>query len=207
MSVNSPIKNQHLAKSDIDLQGLFCQCFEQQFNTCLRGNATEPLYSPSSAKQAQHVIFYRDDYFSSALHEIAHWCIAGDKRRLQTDYGYWYAPDGRSAQQQKTFALAEQKPQALEWAFSIACNIPFRVSIDNLVAQGTGVEDVRLKQREQEEQFTLAVNTQLKQYIERGFPPRAQLFLSRLQTFYSTKSFCVNDKRLIIAPLSAGSII
>ncbi|GAB54710.1 conserved hypothetical protein [Glaciecola punicea ACAM 611] len=207
MSANLPIKNQHLAKSDIDLQSLFCQCFEQQFNTRLRGNAIEPLYSPSSAKQAQHVIFYRDDYFSSALHEIAHWCIAGDKRRLQTDYGYWYAPDGRSAQQQKTFALAEQKPQALEWAFSIACNIPFRVSIDNLAAQDTGLEDVLVKLRAQEEQFTLAVNTQLKLYIERGFPTRAQLFLSRLHTFYSTQSFFANDERLIMMPLSADSTI
>ncbi|GAM69307.1 transporting ATPase [Vibrio sp. JCM 19236] len=26
------------------------------------------------------------------MHEIAHWCVAGPKRRLLEDFGYWYEP-------------------------------------------------------------------------------------------------------------------
>jgi elongation factor P hydroxylase len=48
------------------------------------------------------------------------------------DYGYWYAPDGRSAEQQELFEQSEVKPQALEWMFSVACGQVFRLSTDNL---------------------------------------------------------------------------
>jgi elongation factor P hydroxylase len=35
-------------------------------------------------------------------HSIA-WSIAGEKRRLLPDLGYWYAPDGRTQEQQSLF--------------------------------------------------------------------------------------------------------
>src|SRR5690606_31386666 len=72
------------------------------------------------------------DYFRSALHEVAHWCVAGAERRTREDYGYWYAPDGRDATQQANFLHVEVMPQALELLFCAACGHDFRVSLDNL---------------------------------------------------------------------------
>ncbi len=53
-------------------------------------------------------------FYASALHEIAHWCIAGENRCQQVDYGYWYEPNGRSEERQFEFEKVEVKPQALE---------------------------------------------------------------------------------------------
>lgn len=44
----------------------------------------------------------------------------GEKRRQLVDFGYWYAPDGRSAEQQELFQAVEVKPQAMEWILSPA---------------------------------------------------------------------------------------
>lgn len=68
------------------------------------------------------------------MHELSHWCIAGKKRRQLPDYGYWYAPDGRNAAQQRAFEQLEIKPQALECLFTLACKRHFQVSQDNLFA-------------------------------------------------------------------------
>ena len=51
------------------------------------------------------------------------------------DFGYWYAPDGRSAAQQQAFERVEIKPQALECLFTLACGRTFQVSQDNLFAE------------------------------------------------------------------------
>ena len=105
------------------------------------GGGEEPLYLPSSdPDRAPHRIVYREDYFASALHEVAHWCLAGVARRDREDYGYWYAPDGRDAQAQVEFERVEARPQALEWIFSDACGFPFELSADNLAA-GLGPSD------------------------------------------------------------------
>jgi len=170
---------------DKDLQSIFSACFSTRYNTLLVGDASEPLYSPATTFANMHTIFYRYDYFSSALHEVAHWCIAGKQRRQQTDYGYWYAPDGRSAQQQHEFEAVEAKPQALEWAFSMACGIDFSVSIDNLDAL-ENIDQTMLF--EQQKRFTNAVKKQLNHYMENGFPPRAKAFLTMLNDFYNTPS-------------------
>ena len=111
-----------------DLEQLFAETFADQYDTVLCGGAAEPVYVPGSP----HRIFYTRDYFRSALHEVAHWCVAGEARRRQPDYGYWYAPDGRDAAQQRLFEQVEVKPQALEQLFCDACGHPFRVSLDNL---------------------------------------------------------------------------
>jgi elongation factor P hydroxylase len=197
MSVNTPLDNpnQDTPKSDHDLQRLFGMCFYDTFNTRLQGDAPEPLFIPASVEKKSNTIFYRHDYFSSALHEIAHWCIAGDKRRQQIDYGYWYAPDGRTSQQQIDFERFECKPQALERAFSMACNIPFRVSVDNLSAQDNHDEDALASQLSN---FAQAVNTQLMRYLEHGFPERAGIFLTSLHGFYATLPLSLEDKRLAI---------
>ncbi|MDH0030773.1 MULTISPECIES: elongation factor P hydroxylase [unclassified Acinetobacter] len=91
----------------------------------------EPEYFPATAEQPARIQFAHG-FFNSALHEISHWSISGEKRRLLPDLGYWYAPDGRSAEQQALFEQVEIKPQAIEWLFATAFGRKFRVSLDNL---------------------------------------------------------------------------
>jgi len=93
--------------------------------------ADEPFYRAAQGDNPA-AILSREDFISSALHEIAHWCVAGDARRQMDDYGYWYEPDGRTPEQQAEFEKVEIKPQAIEWAFSIACCHDFHFSADNL---------------------------------------------------------------------------
>ena len=42
------------------------------------------------------------------------------------DYGYWYAPDGRNAEQQSAFYSVEVKPQAIEALFCEALDLTLR---------------------------------------------------------------------------------
>ena len=114
------------------LMALFDQTFLGRFNTRLVRGGDEPVYLPANEHTPYHQIVFAHGYFSSALHEIAHWCIAGEQRRLLEDYGYWYCPDGRDATQQREFEQVEVKPQAIEWAMTIAANRRFQVSTDNL---------------------------------------------------------------------------
>jgi elongation factor P hydroxylase len=111
---------------------LFNKMFQQTYNTQLIGGGSEPEYIPAADRFSYHRIIYTQDYSASALHEIAHWCIAGEQRRLQHDYGYWYIPDGRNQRQQTEFEWVESKSQALEWIFAKACKHQFMVSVDNL---------------------------------------------------------------------------
>ena len=140
--------------------------FNDQFggsdNTLLVGGAKEPLYSPAGSGQPHNIIYFTLDYVSSALHEISHWCIAGEARRERVDYGYWYAPDGRSAEQQVAFEKVEVKPQAVEWLLSNACGVKFRVSADNLDT-GIGASD----------EFKRAIVSQALAYCRGGLPPNA----------------------------------
>ncbi len=97
----------------------------------LRGG-DEPLYVPANAQQRQSYIYYARDLAQSCLHEAAHWLYAGSERRLLTDYGYWYEPDGRDEQAQRSFEQHEIAVQAREWILSKASCVPFRMSADNL---------------------------------------------------------------------------
>lgn len=159
-----------------DLIRLFDDCFFAPFNTRLIRGEDEPIYLPADATCDYHRVVFAHGFYASALHEIAHWCIAGAARRLQVDYGYWYCPDGRNAQQQKAFEQVEVKPQAIEWAFSLAAGFSFRVSTDNL----NGVEPDR-------HAFQAAVEGQLQHYQQSGFPPRAQRFIHQLEQFYAAR--------------------
>ena len=116
------------------LVDLFDALFYTSHHTRLIAGADEPVYLPAQKGSGSeyHRLCFREDYFSSALHEIAHWCLAGQHRRQLEDFGYWYQPDGRNAEQQQRFEAAEIKPQALEWMFSVACGQPFQLSVDNL---------------------------------------------------------------------------
>ncbi len=146
----------------------FDDCFLETFNTRLVGGAEEPLYLPST-KTLPARIFFRSDYVSSALHEISHWCIAGEKRRDQEDYGYWYETDTRDEASQLEFEKVEIKPQALECILHWSLGLNFRVSIDNLALVD-----------HDDRHFTLAVNQQIADYLESGLPPRGEMFAKYL---------------------------
>ena len=141
------------------LDTLFRRCFGEQFNTVLVGGKDEPFYRAACGTDAAE-IHYRHDYFRSALHEVAHWCVAGQARRQQDDYGYWYAPDGRNAEQQKAFEQVEVLPQAWELLFCAACGHPFRVSMDNLDNMPTDIAGF--------EEAVLAQAKQLTRTVPRG---------------------------------------
>lgn len=162
-----------------DLEAVFNGAFAESFGTLLIGGAEEPLYRPAGDDESHHQLFYREDYFSSALHEIAHWCIAGAQRRKQLDFGYWYNPDGRTREQQRSFEQVEVKPQALEWIFSTAAGVYFNVSADNL-----STDDDQAAGPSQ--QFLLAVERQAVAYCAGGLPPRAEIFIHALQRYYRT---------------------
>lgn len=160
----------HEAKA---VEALFNQVFYTSYQTYLVGGASEPLYKPASNEQQNNYIYYREDFFASALHEIAHWCIAGAKRRQQIDFGYWYVDDGRDAIEQKAFEAAEVKPQALELLFSLAAKYPFQVSADNLDGSSQAIDD-----------FKQAVFNQAKYYAKNGLPKRATFFYSALSMHF-----------------------
>ena len=108
-------------------------------------------------------------FYASALHEIAHWLVAGSQRRLSEDYGYWYCPDGRDATQQAEFESVEVKPQAIEWALSVAAGFDFNVSVDNL----NGEQTCRFA-------FQSRVHAKLLELLQNGFNPRTTLLLKAL---------------------------
>ncbi len=160
------------------LERVFNACFSFTYNTRLCGGADEPLYLPAAAAGDYHLLYYRQDYFASALHEVSHWCIAGMQRRAQLDFGYWYAPEGRSVAQQLAFEAVERKPQALEWYFSRACGYRFRVSADNLELANSGAHDVAA--------FERAVLEQALAWQRQGLPERAALFYRALCREFGT---------------------
>lgn len=160
-----------------DLIVLFNDTFTETENTVLLKGDQEPIYIPAKNLQPHHQIVFAHGYFASALHEIAHWCIAGKQRRLLEDYGYWYSPDGRDVKQQAEFEKMEVKPQAIEWAFSCVSGKPFAVSTDNLNGAAGDTQG-----------FQNAVKYQALFYLKHGFPPRAAEFMDVLQKFYQTKN-------------------
>ena len=142
---------------------VFDRVFRTTDDTILCGGATEPFYEPGSPS----VIHFREDYDRSALHEVAHWCVAGAGRRRLPDYGYWYAPDGRNPDQQRAFYTVEVKPLAIEALFCEALNLPFAVSVDNLTV-AADCSEIKV--------FGAAVNRQIALFRLRGLPHRARRF-------------------------------
>ena len=158
---------------------LFDDLFLHTENTILLGGADEPLYIPSITARAPHRLIFRENFISSALHEIAHWCIAGKQRRLQQDFGYWYKPDGRNINQQAQFEAVEVKPQALEWIFSNACGQKFTPSADNLNASGNSLVD--------NSAFKQALVKQVRQWCKsQQLSVRAKLFIDGLTKEFET---------------------
>lgn len=161
--------------------------FLTTYRTHLEGGHVEPFYKAPQESEIAVIQFTRDHY-SSALHELAHWCIAGSERLKKDDFGYWYNPDGRSTEQQSQFFKVEIKPQAIEWAFSVVCQIEFNFSCDNL----SGDSDVP-------DFFKNDVVYQIQRYLDHGFPPRAQRLLQFLyqKCFTEPGSCCMDHLRSI----------
>lgn len=163
----------HRVHDPEDLIRLFDAEFLASDNTRLVRGGDEPIYLPADRDHPRHRIVFAHGFFASALHEIAHWCIAGPERRLRVDYGYWYAPDGRGAEQQALFEALEARPQALEWGFCLAAGFRFNVSADNL--SGIPVDRDGFRRR---------VHAELARCFREGFPPRAWRFIGRLRDYY-----------------------
>lgn len=156
-----------------DLITIFANCFSKDYNTQLVKGDDEPIYLPANDQQDYHALCFAHGFFSSALHECSHWLIAGSARRKLVDFGYWYTPDGRTAEQQAIFQQVEVKPQALEWILSVAAGHRFRVSIDNL--NGEKADTLSFKE---------AVHQQVLMYCALGLPERAKRLRDALCSFY-----------------------
>jgi elongation factor P hydroxylase len=168
-----PVNQSKKNHSPQDLIDLFNQTFENDYQTQLVLGGDEPLYLPANAPNEFHQIQFAHGYFSSALHEIAHWLIAGEQRRQLVDYGYWYEPDGRNEQQQMLFEKVEVKPQAIEWILSQACGYRFQLSIDNLDQPYWDTAP-----------FRTAILNQIRIYCEHGLPERVARLRQSLCDFY-----------------------
>ena len=151
------------------LMCLFNREFAVSDGTELIGGAAEPYYQPG----APHRVYFRADYVRSALHEVAHWCVAGASRRQLPDYGYWYSPDGRDAEQQQAFFAVEARPQAIERYFCEATGISFSPSVDSV---GAHLEPQQLRR------FEARIQQWSDQFERTGLPPRAARFVTALRS-------------------------
>ena len=113
-----------------------------------RGSRGRAATRPTAHSFPMREIQFRQDFAASALHEIAHWCLAGSHRRQHDDYGYWYVQD-RCKDQQMQFEQVEAKPQGLEWILSRAAGVDFRVSCDNFEVESLDVTLFRRRVRQQ----------------------------------------------------------
>lgn len=159
-----------------DLIQIFNDCFFAEYNTKLVKGGDEPIYIPANKDCPHHSIYFAHGYYSSGLHEIAHWLVAGKARRELEDFGYWYEPDGRSEETQRLFEKVEVKPQALEWILATAAGKRFFASSDNLNGNAGDTQP-----------FKQAVYQQVQHYIAKGLPKRAALLRQALVAFYQTK--------------------
>ena len=151
------------------LTRLFNREFAVSDGTELIGGAAEPYYQPG----APHRVYFRADYVRSALHEVAHWCVAGASRRQLPDYGYWYSPNGRDAEQQQAFFAVEARPQAIERYFCEDTGISFSPSVDNV---GAYIEPQQLRC------FEARIQEWCDQFERTGLPLRAARFVTALQS-------------------------
>ena len=70
-----------------DIIAIFNQCFEEEYNTRLVKGGDEPIYIPANDEVPYNAIYFARGFYSSALHEIAHWLVAGKERRKLEDFG------------------------------------------------------------------------------------------------------------------------
>jgi len=146
----------------------FNRLFLGSHRTLLHGGGTEPLYEPATRGHPARIV-HTLDFPASALHEVAHWCLAGRRRRQMRDYGYWYVPGPRDPQQRAAFFSAEAEVQALEAVLASMCGVRFVVSADDFAAAP-----------EELEQFTQVVHARIAARRRGPLPPRAAAFMAAL---------------------------
>lgn len=161
---------------------LFNRLFLPTYNTVLVAGEDEPIYLPADSLHPQHRVIFAHGFYASALHEIAHWCVAGPERRLIEDFGYWYKPDGRTAEEQTEFERVEVRPQAYEWILNQAAGRRFNFSADNLSA-GLGASDM----------FKRNVLERVQELLEQGLPLRMQMLVDALQAHYGTPALSIDQ--------------
>ncbi len=154
-----------------EVVNIFHHLFGKKEHVRLCYGADEPFYQAAMNEQPA-VIYSRSNFLSSALHEIAHWCLAGKERRALDDFGYWYFPEGRSKEQQMAFESVEVKPQAIECLLSLACGHPFKVSLDDF------------SQHSHREDFEKRVLHQAYLYYHKGLPQDAQSLFDQLMAAF-----------------------
>ncbi len=113
----------------------YCQYLMAAFHTIfpflqISGGAEETFYS-AATEDVKATIYCRDNYPRSLLHEISHYCLAGDRRRALDDFGYWYSPCGRTPKEQLRFEQVEARPQGLEKAMCELVALSFSPSLDD----------------------------------------------------------------------------
>ncbi|MDN6180765.1 MAG: elongation factor P hydroxylase [Halomonas subglaciescola] len=181
-----------------DIVALFDGVFAQTYQTRLIRGGDEPLYQPADSDTPYHRVIFARGFYASALHEISHWCIAGEARRRREDYGYWYLPDGRNADQQRAFEKAELAPQALESLFTAASGREFNVSVDNL--DGDAEVDRTA--------FAAKVQARAQRYLEEGLPARAAAFRQALCCYYQAavtlEQACLAGRDVLASGASGG---
>ena len=158
-----------------DIIQIFDSTFCNEFNTRLIKGGDEPIYLPADDKTPYHQIVFARGFYASAMHEIAHWCVAGAKRRMLEDFGYWYEPDGRDQVTQEKFEAVEIRPQAYEWILSESAGFKFNVSCDNLHGS---FEPNRIE-------FKRTVQQEVKEILQQGLPKRVAMLSNALRNHYN----------------------
>ncbi len=125
--------------ASLDLEAIcavFASCFADHADPLCRARLVrggdEPQYRPPTRLRPWAEIICARGLAASCLHEAAHWLRAGPERRLLSDYGYWYEPDGRDDAAQAQFEQSEIEIQAIEWILAQAAGVRFYISADNL---------------------------------------------------------------------------
>lgn len=127
----------------------------------IQGGADEPFYEAAKdGKKA--VLYFRDNYPRSLLHELSHYCLAGDRRRKLDDFGYWYFPCGRTEEEQLLFEQVEARPQGLEKAMCEAIGIKFSPSLDDFSGRPASDEFMRKLEESYQEMLLLPPMTAKK---------------------------------------------
>lgn len=184
------------------LASLFNRTFSEDHGVFMHGGFAEPLYLPAqhppgAAGRTVAEIRYTRDHAASVLHEAAHWCIAGYRRRQLIDYGYPYLAPPRDSSAQAAFFQAELRNQALEKLFSAAAGVGFRISVDDLGmacqthCEGGAAAPANVQAREA---FAHAVDRTARNMLAQGLAPRAAGFLAALE-----------DQRLVRSDTQCGS--
>ncbi len=160
-----------MAPTDVMLAEVFNLSFGDTYNVRCLGGFSQPEYLTAMQTQGSAQLRYTRDYAASALHEIAHWCVAGKDRLALNDFGYGYLPPPRDKATQQRFFALEFKVQVLEAWFASGTGVRFVASADNFDCSD-----------EARNAFAQQITTAVQAYTLADVPPRAQEFTRALAT-------------------------